>query len=356
MSHQSDLTAAVVALAREEGFAAAAIAPVGPVPHEDRFREWLRRGWHGSMTYMARHQDLRLGRRPIVEGGRSVICLAAACGAGDRPSDSLVARYARGRDYHKVLKTRCHRLMDRLRALERGFVGRAFVDSGPLAERTLAAWGGLGWIGRNGCLYVPGQGSHVLLCEIVSNLPLTPGRPVGSPCAGCGACREACPTGAIGEDGLVDSRRCISYLTIEHRGGIPRELWPRMGRRLFGCDRCQEACPHNRAGASAAGAGATPSDRRLAPARRPLGGASLADVLCWTPEDWDAATRGSACRRATWEMFLRNAVIAAGNSGDRSLAPLLEALRRRGVVDEALTDWAAARLAESRSGDPGNPE
>jgi len=348
MSHESDLTAAVIALAREEGFAAAAVAPAGPVPHADRFREWLRRGWHGSMAYMARHRELRLGQQPIVEGARSVLCLAAAHG-GDESSSSLVARYARGRDYHKVLKTRCHRLMDRLRALETGFAGRAFVDSGPLPERSLAAWSGLGWIGRNGCLYVPALGSYVLLCGIVCNLSLTPGRPIESPCAGCGACREACPTGAIGQDGLVDSRRCISYLTIEHRGGVPRELWPLMGCRLFGCDRCQEACPHNRPAAPARSpspaAVAPPADCRLAPAKPPLGGASLADVLRWTREDWDAATRGSACRRATWQMFLRNAVIAAGNSGDASLRGTLEELRRRGGVDAELTDWAAGRLA-----------
>ena len=263
--------------------------------------------------------------------------MAVAYGEGEASSPAaLVARYARGRDYHKVLKRKCHRLMDRLRGLDRRFAGRAFVDSAPVMERSLAAASGVGWIGKSGCLYVPGRGSYVLLCEIVSNLPLAADSPAACRCDGCGACAKACPTAAIAGGGLVDARRCISYLTIEHRGDIPRELWALMGTRIFGCDRCQEACPHNRS--------LPAGDVELAPAGPALGGAGLGEVLRWSREDWDAATRGSACRRAAWEMFLRNAAIAAGNSGDRSLAPALHELRGRGSVAPDLIDWALDRL------------
>jgi epoxyqueuosine reductase len=367
MPSASDLTSAVKALALEEGFAAVAVAPVGRPPCGDRLEEWLRRGWHADMRYMERNLPLRLGEQSLMEGARSVICLATGYEPNDKglaSSRCLVAAYARGRDYHRVLKKKCIRLMDRIRSLSPAFEGRAMVDSAPVPERSLAAWSGLGWIGRNGCLYVPGLGSYVLLCEIVCNLPLVPGRPLEPACGNCGACVEACPTGAIGELGLVDARKCISYLTIECRGEVPRPYWPKMGASLFGCDRCQEACPQNRKNDDAEIRDTTlfPAENRVAspfsgnrgvspflPEDRATGedhesGLSLEAVLRWSHDDWDAATRGSACRRATWEMFLRNAAIAAGNSGQASLIEPLEALRRRRPELGEIVEWAVARL------------
>jgi epoxyqueuosine reductase len=347
------------ALAMEEGFVAAGVASAhGPLPNAEVFRRWLARGGHGEMAYLERNLAKRIDPSLLVPGAQSVLCLAVACGEGGRASSAplggepvvfdpeasdrraagpLVARYARGRDYHKVLKRKCVRLMDRLRELAPSFAGRAFVDSAPVMERTLAAAAGVGWIGANGCLHVPGRGSHVLLCEIVSNLPLAADGPIASGCDRCGACVKACPTGAIDSTGLVDARRCVSCLTIECRGTIEREFWPLMGGRLFGCDRCQEACPHNRS--------LPPGDAELSPSRPPLGGADLARVLRWSREDWDAATRGAACRRASWEMFLRSAAIAAGCLRDKSLAPALAALAGRGLVPQDLIDWAIAMLS-----------
>jgi epoxyqueuosine reductase len=201
-------------------------------------------------------------------------------------------------------------------------------------ERALAAMSGIGWIGRNGCLFVPGAGSYVMLCEIICNLPLPAGHPSENPCRGCGACVAACPTGALGEDGLVDARKCISYHTIENRGPIPPLLWDKFSARLFGCDACQEACPHNRGF----------SDGRLATAKRiedqPI---SLADVLGWAYDDWDIATRGRVLRRASREMFLRNAAISAGNSGDASLVDPLRRLEARADLAE-VARWAIGRL------------
>ena len=255
-------------------------------------------------------------------------------------SYGTIARYARGRDYHKVLKDRCIALMGRIRQAVPSFEGKAFVDSAPVMERTLAAESGLGWIGKNGCLFVPGQGSFVTLCEIFCNLPLQAGKPTPSRCGDCRSCVAACLTGAILSDGLVDSRLCISYHTIENRGSIPRELWPKFGVRLFGCDACQEVCPHNRA---TTGDGEVAS-RQSVPSTSCL---PLAEVLAWNEGDWDRATRGRAIRRASYHMFIRNAVIAAGNSSCRELIAPLQRIRGVEGLSE-LVDWAIARLDASK--------
>ena len=306
------------------------------------------------MQYMAKNLSLRLDPSQLVPGARSVICLAASyCEAGavggghpwPPPPDAAardgrratcsahgrIARFAGGRDYHKVLKHACIKLMDAIRSWQVGFEGRAFVDSGPVMERSLAAMAGLGWIGRNGCLIVSGLGSYVLLCEIICNLPLQADSPMEGSCGRCGQCVKSCPTGALMKDGTVDANRCIGCLTIENRGEIAPEYWPRMGTRVFGCDACQEACPHN-------------AESTDAPAPGPL----LSQMLRWDQGNWDAATRGLALRRATWPMLLRNAVIAAGNSGEKALLTPLKELRPRAEGDLAflrpLIDWAISRL------------
>ena len=336
MTSLDERTDAVKAAAIEAGFARVAVAPVEEADGEV-FRGWLAQGRHGEMAYLARNVEKRLAPATLVPGSRSVICLAVPYAPATPPDDTLLARYARGRDYHRVLKKRCHRLMDLIREIAPDFEGRAFVDSAPVMERHLAAEAGLGWIGRNGCLIVPGLGSYVLLCEIVCNLPLRPDSRVESACRDCDACVGACLTGALADPPLVDARRCISYLTIEHRGPIAPDLRARMGVRLFGCDACQAVCPHNRD---------LPAGDPELLRDSPLGGAGVAEVLAWTWDDWDVATRGSACRRASHEMFLRNAVIAAVNSGDGSLREALVALRQRCPEMGELTLWALERLGD----------
>jgi epoxyqueuosine reductase len=306
-SLRKKITSTAKALALEAGFARVGIASAGPVAHAEAFERWLAGGLYADMRYMARNVAMRLRPDLLVPGARSVLCLAvgyAPSGEDDRRG-RLVARFARGRDYHKVLKRRCIRLMDRLRERFPDFAGRAFVDSGPVMERSLAAAAGVGWIGANGCLVAPGLGSYVLLCEIISNLPLEPDGPIPSQCSNCGRCVNACPTGALVGDGLVDARLCISYQTIENRGEIPAHLRPLIGGRIFGCDACQEACPFNK--------GLPPGDAELVGRGPVLGGAGPEEILRWTEAEWDAATRGRALRRATCEMFRRNAAIAAGN-------------------------------------------
>jgi epoxyqueuosine reductase len=338
MNPHDDLAGQVKQMAMRAGFSRVAIAAAGPVPNAGAYNTWLARGCHAGMSYMAANLEKRLDPRKLFRGARSVICLAASCPSAPEPtsSDAFVARYARGRDYHRVLKRRCRTLMDDIRRVAPHFEGKAFVDSAPVMERSLAASAGIGWIGRNAMLIVPGLGSYVLLCEIVCNLPLPPDRPIASQCADCGACIAACPTGAICDDGLVDSRRCLSYLTIEHRDRIDRQFWEPLGGRVFGCDTCQEACPHNR------GPSAGPLDSSRAVGARH----GLAEILAWTREDWDAATRGLATRRATYEMFLRNACLAAGNSGEPSLQVRLLALPDRAPELREEIDWAVGRLLE----------
>ena len=344
MRHDDTLTAAVKDLAARGGFDLVGIAPPGRTPAAETLTDWLGRRWHGDMAYMAANVEKRQSPAQLVPGAKSVICLAVSyVPAADRPDDAVgVARYARGRDYHKVLKSRCHRLMDRIGEIAPDFAGRAFVDSAPVQERALARRAGLGVIGLNGCLITPEFGSYVLLCEIVCTLALAVDSPAAGDCGRCGRCLEACPTGALGADALVDARKCISYLTIEHRGALDASLWPRMGSWIFGCDRCQEVCPHN--------GDLPPGDDEFRPRGQLVGRADLADILNWRRDDWDLATRGSPMRRATFEMFLRNAIVAVGNSGApaetdaRTLRESIEAVARRHRDLAPLCQWALGRL------------
>jgi epoxyqueuosine reductase len=336
-THSSLTTADVQALAPAEGFGAVGIAPIDADLRSERFEAWLAAGYHADMGYLVRHAPQRREPAGLLDGARSVICLALSYRAAeDLSGDASIARYARGRDYHKVLKKRAARLMDRLREIDPEFEGREFVDVGPIAERSLAAAAGLGWIGRNGCLIAPGLGSYVVLCEIVCNVALEADAPPAGHCGDCDACVRACPTGALLGDGLLDARRCRSYLTIEHRGEIEAFLWPRMGDCVFGCDVCQDVCPHNK--------DAPAGDPELLRPREALGGLSIERLLTWSDADWDAATRGSAMRRARCEMFVRNAVLAAGNSARRELIEPLQQLARRQPNLAAVADWAVRQL------------
>ncbi len=370
---ETSLTAAVKRIAGEEGFARVGIVAAGVSFDDSAYRSWLAAGRHASMAYMSRDVDKRYNPGQLVEGASSIICLAisyapasswhghpghasqghpapapqllqdgtelTSAGEDTHAPREIIARYARGRDYHKVLKQRCHRLMDRLRDIEPGFTGRAFVDTAPIAERSLAVAGGLGWIGRNGCLIAPRLGSYVVLGEIICNLPLVADRPcpeVPDGCGDCRACIDACPTGAIVADGVIDARLCRSYLTIEHRQAIDQAMWPKMAPCVFGCDACQAACPHNQ--------GLPPGNEEVIGPRAEVAELTIADVLGWSVDDWDAATRGSAMRRETYEMFLRNAVLTAGSSGDADLAGPLTLLSgsRPELADEIA--WAIGRI------------
>ena len=324
-------------LAGELGFVCAGVAPARPSRHVDRFDRFIERGFCADMEYLGRTGPTRADTRRMLNGAASVICLGApyAPASGD-VGGGHIARYARGRDYHRLLRKRCRKLIDALRAEAGDMAALICVDTAPVSDRELAAEAGLGWIGRNGCLIHPAWGSYLLLAEIIVDVPLPPDAPVPNCCRDCGRCAEACPTGAIGPDGLVDARRCISYLTIENRGQIPAEFRRAIDGRVFGCDACQEACPYNADVPAGDAALRGPSELARTPA---------AGMLSWAEQDWDRLTRGSAGRRATWPMYLRNAAVAAGNAGDPCVRGDLERLARHAspAVAEAAR-WALAQL------------
>lgn len=290
--------------ATQLGFVAAGIAPAGPVESAPAYRYWLAAGRHGPMAYMARNVQPRCDVTALEPWARSVLCVAASY-APSPDSDAPVARYARGRDYHKVLKQRLHRLADELARRVPGARTRACVDTAPLLERALAARAGLGWIGANTCLIHPRFGSYLLLGELLLSIELPPDAPIADRCGPCTRCRAACPTGAIVAPRVVDARRCISCATIEHRGPYPVDEARPQGQ-IVGCDVCQRVCPHN--------CDLPPGlDELTTPL--PVATTEPLAVLRWTFDDWDAATRGSAARRAPYAMLLRNAAIAAGQAG-----------------------------------------
>jgi epoxyqueuosine reductase len=268
------------------------------------------------MEYLARNAELRVDPAKALPGSRSVIMVAdvyqsrAAAPAQPAPDAArpvgAIARYARGLDYHKVMKRRLHALCDALRERFLDHRFRAFVDTAPLPERELAARAGLGWIGKNTLLINPRLGSYTLLGGVLTTLALdSPPHEEPDHCGSCTRCIDACPTRALTPYSL-DASRCISYLTIEHRGEIAPEFHAAIGSRVFGCDVCQEVCPHN----SPRDAG-EPARDEYAPRRTSL---DLLSVLGWTESDRGEALRGSSLKRATLAMLQRNARIALGNS------------------------------------------
>jgi epoxyqueuosine reductase len=336
-----ELTHHVRSLAEGMGFDRVGIASAGAGLDANRLKRWLTAKHHASMDYLAENIELRHHPDQLVDNAQSILCLVLNYApAEELDNDAFVSRYARGRDYHKVLKQRCHRLMDAIRQAHPEFEGRAFVDSGPLRERQLAPLAGVGFRGRNGCIIADDLGSFVFLAEIVCNLPLTPDVPCVMNCMGCGQCIATCPTRALQSDGTVDANLCRSYLTIEHKGPIPRELWPKMGNCVFGCDECLRVCPHNQTIPAGDGELATPRDV--------IKGLSLSAVLAWSEADWDVATQGSAMRRAKYPQYLRNAVLAAGNSGDKSLLGPLDALKATQPALAEEIDWAMGQIAAER--------
>ena len=349
----------VKALAEAVGFDIAGVAAAQSTPETRFLRQWLARGFAGSMDYIARRCEERVDPRRVLEGARSVVAVGlvyAPAGPSSRTpgeeSEGKIARYAGGDDYHEVMR-------DRLRALEAGLAAlveepvhcRSYVDTGPVQERVFAAYGGLGWIGKNTCLIHPRLGSYVFLGALLTDLELDPDRREPDHCGSCRLCLDACPTGALVAPYELDARRCISYATIEEPGPIPLEHRERHGDWVYGCDICQEVCPWN---GTAREALADPLGlrERLAP-RESWKNPTLAWVLGLDEDTWRVATRRSALRRARYRGLLRNALVAAGNSGDTRLVPLIEghATGPDPLLREH-AEWALERLSEGLSESP----
>lgn len=350
----------LVAEAKRLGFHRAAVIPIEEPLRYRAYRAWVDREMHGTMAYMAapEHINARANIGQLAQEARTLLVVALAYDHRDlattamtkttatitSPIRGYVARYARGRDYHTVIKKRLYALADAVSA----FVGRAVAarpctDSAPVLEREYAERAGIGFIAKNTMLIAPGLGSYTLLGELLLDVDAAPDTDerARTRCGQCRACLDACPTGAFVDAYLLDARRCISYLTIEHDGPIARDLRPAMGTMIFGCDICQDVCPFNKS----APARATP-DPELAPLDAHRGAPDLLHLLSLGSNQRRRYVERTPLRRASRQKLLRNVCIALGNAGDqRAVAPLAGALTSdRSPLVRGHAAWALGRL------------
>lgn len=313
----TDLTSRIKERALALGFDVVGVAradvPLG-VEHA-RYLDFVERGMHGAMGYLAEHAEARrrLDTAAILEGARSVVCVGrryarpASAEAQDPPLARGIARYARGQDYHVFLRKKLRKLAAFARTLAPGAEARAFLDTEPILERAWAARAGVGFVGKHGLVITPGQGSYQLLGEVVTTLELVPDTPITERCGACTRCLDACPTGAFPAPFVLDPRRCVSYWTIEQREAPPAELRDAIGEHLFGCDACQEVCPFNKT--------APPAEERTAPFH-PLdrwAGLDLVDLVTISEERFREVTTGTPLHRAKRSGVARNAALVAAN-------------------------------------------
>jgi len=337
----------IKAMAREAGFQRFGIADIALGEDEAHLRDWLAQGLYGSMDWMARHGQKRSRPADLIPGTVRVISVGLDYGrdAGEAwetladGSRAYVARYALGRDYHKLMRQRLQQLADRIAAEIGPFGHRVFVDSAPVLERALARNAGLGWIGKHTCLIDRDGGSWFFLGEIYVDLPLPIDAPASAHCGTCTRCIDICPTQAITAPYRLDARRCISYLTIEHEGAIDEDLRPLIGNRIFGCDDCQLVCPWNKF--------ARRTDEPDFRTRNDLDKATLAQLFAWSEEEFLQRTEGSAIRRSGHARWLRNIAVALGNAP--TTPDVLQALESRRDCEDPVVrehvEWALARHA-----------
>jgi epoxyqueuosine reductase len=339
--------------AGELGFQQAGIADCDLSTAERHLLEWLDKGWHGDMDYMARHGAARARPAVLTPGTVSVISASMNYLPQDartmedvlqEPHRAAIARYATGRDYHKVLRARLQQLADRIADAVGPFRYRVFTDSAPVMEVELAVKAGIGWRGKHTLLLNREAGSYFFIGDIYTDLPLPADAAQSDHCGTCAKCITVCPTQAIVAPYQLDARRCISYLTIEHKGAIPEEFRALIGNRVYGCDDCQIACPWNRF--------AQPSGEADFDVRNGLDNATLVELFAWSESDFSDKLAGSAIRRIGHERWLRNLAVGLGNalrvSGDVPAArPIAAALHARADHPSALVRehvaWAMRR-------------
>ncbi|WP_395402437.1 tRNA epoxyqueuosine(34) reductase QueG [Pseudoduganella sp. UC29_106] len=352
----AELAASIKAWGTELGFAEVRIADIDLASAEAGLQAWLDAGMHGEMDYMASHGLMRARPAELVPGTVRVITarMNYLPGAQDEnwreretarlndPTQAVISVYARGRDYHKVLRARLQQLADRIRVAIGEFGFRVFTDSAPVMELPLAEKSGLGWRGKHTLLINRSAGSMFFMGEILVDLPLPVDEPTGAHCGQCQACIDVCPTQAILGPGKLDARRCISYLTIELKSSIPEELRPLIGNRVYGCDDCQTICPWNK---FAQRATLPDFDERHA-----LGSAGMIELFAWSEEEFNRHMEGSPIRRIGHERWLRNLAVGLGNAanmGARGDAAIVSALQARREHPSPLVrehvEWALAQ-------------
>ena len=338
--------------AAELGFQQLGVAGVELADDERHLLNWLDAGRHGEMDYMARHGSKRSRPDELLPGTLRVISVRmdylpeSARDGWDvlaDPDSAYVARYALGRDYHKLMRNRLQKLAERIAAEVGPFGYRAFVDSAPVLERALARDAGIGWIGKHSCLINRHAGSWFFLGELYTDLPLPLAEPETGHCGTCRRCLDICPTQAIIAPYQVDARRCISYLTIELRGAIPLELRRPMGNRIYGCDDCQLICPWNKFARSTPEADFTP--------RHALDDQTLIDLFQWTEEEFLKRTEGSPIRRTGYIGWLRNIAVALGNApaSEATIRALQERQDHPSELVREHIHWALAEQAGKRA-------
>ncbi len=331
--------------ALEIGFDLIGISPVDSFPENQFYKVWLAKGFAGEMKYMEKEPEKRENIRNILPDAKSVI----SCGLNYNTNYSYsmnetdnqkgwISRYAWGGDYHDIIKKKLQILLEFIKANSpQEIEARVYVDTGPVLERVYGKYSGIGWFGKNTCLINQKVGSWIFVGEIITNIELDYDNPAPDRCGTCTRCIDACPTGALLEPYVLDSRLCISYLTIEFRGMIPVELRGKIGNNIFGCDICQDVCPWNRR--------AKVTDESSFKPRDGLYNPDLASLSQLTEEDFRRVFKGNPIKRAKRKGLLRNIAVAMGNSGLKGFIPYLkELLKDKDPLIRAHSAWALSKL------------
>lgn len=337
--------------AQELGFQKAGISDIDLRDQEIVLKSWLKAGYHGDMAWMETHQDLRIHPDKLHPNTCRIISVRMdylpedagfATNLEDKHS-GYISRYALGRDYHKLIRNKLKKLGQRIEQEVSELGYRPFVDSAPVLERPIAEKAGLGWTGKHSLLLDKDAGSWFFLGELFIDLPLPVDAPVENQCGKCSACVTSCPTNAILDNGVIDARRCISYLTIEYKGVIPESLRPAIGNRIYGCDDCQLVCPWNRF----ADLGQQPDFQR----RPAFNDTDLATLLTWDEATFLKYMEGSAIRRIGHEQWQRNLIIAIGNApySERYIEALASIQGQSELLDEHIV-WARKQLLDQLPG------
>lgn len=343
-----ELTQRVKALAHEIGFNPVGITRADPPTHWGSYKDWVEAGYAGEMGYLTRNLDRRKDPQNLVPGARSIVCVGL--NYQPKPTDEVrlgatgrISGYARGDDYHDLMKSRLIELQGRISELMPETEGRAYVDTGPVLERDLAARAGVGWFGKHTNLIHKRSGSWFFLGELILTADLVPDTPATDHCGTCTKCIDACPTDAILEPYVLDSKRCISYLSIELRGPIPEDLREGMGDWIYGCDVCQDVCPWNEKHAH-------PTDEPAFQSRPGFEQPDLHGILEMDQTAFSERFRKSPIKRTKRRGLLRNAAVVLGNTGDGSDVPVLE--RALGDVEPLVRShsaWALGRIGGSEA-------
>jgi epoxyqueuosine reductase len=346
-----DLSLQIKAEGKRLGFQQIGVTDTDLSRHIPAYQAWLENGYHANLDYMEKHGSKRWQADELIPGTLRVISVRMDYMSDPEPpittlnqSDkAYISRYSLGRDYHKLIRSRLKKLIDFIEERAQAFDFRAFVDSAPVLERAFAQKAGLGWFGKNTMLINRSAGSWFFLGEIYTDLPL----PIDPPydqehCGRCTACLDICPTQAFKGPYILDSKRCISYLTIELKGSIPLELRPKMGNRIFGCDDCQLVCPWNRF--------SEPTQEEDFSPRHQLNTATLIELFSWDEATFLNRTEGSAIRRAGYESWLRNIAIAMGNAqySEQIMHSLQTRLHHESAIIREHVEWAIEQLNAKR--------